>query len=344
MRLKQPSKIKATMWYKSVAMKKRHANTRSSNRSMVAAITLCAALAVSGCGIGAGSSHGNHAVVSAVGEPHGEHGEHGEHVHGGHADNLQSPGTGATSSGANHAGHEHKHKDEEYADPSLEWTFDPKQPGVGEAFEIRIDMKDGDGHPIDKFDLSHEKLMHLIVVSEDLSQFHHLHPDYDGNSGFRQEAVLQKGGEYRLFADYKPAGESPATAMGSVHVAGAGMATPIEPDADIAKAKQVNGLNVSLEISTLTAGQEARMTFTFEDGATGAGVTDLEPYLGAIGHVVIVGEGAEEYLHVHAENDNGSGPEAMFATTFPKAGLYRIWGQFQRNGEPFTISYTVKVE
>lgn len=303
---------------------------------MVAAITLCAALAVSGCGNGAGGSHGNYtAVESSVDEPHGGHSEHD-----GHADNLQKHDAGQASTGSEHAGH----GPEESAEPLLEWTFEPQHPNVGEAFEIRIEMKDGEGRSIDKFDISHEKLMHLIVVSEDLSQFHHLHPDYDGKSGFRQEAVLQKGGAYRLFADYKPAGASSVTAMGSVHVAGVGRAAPMESDTDITKEKQVNGLNVSLDISTLKAGQEARMTFIFKDAATGANVTDLEPYLGAIGHVVIVGEGAEEYLHVHAESDNGSGPEAMFATIFPKAGLYKIWGQFQRNGEPFTIAYTVKAE
>ncbi|HZG74860.1 MAG TPA: hypothetical protein VEZ72_03290, partial [Paenibacillus sp.] len=73
-------------------------------------------------------------------------------------------------------------------------------------------------------------------------------------------------------------------------------------------------------------------------------IADLEPYLGAIGHVVVLSEDGERYVHVHAEADQGSGPDAMFETTFQKAGLYKIWGQFQHRGDVFTVSYVVEVQ
>lgn len=306
------------------------------NRSMVAAITLCAALAVTaGCGNGAGASHGNHAVQSSASGTNGSHDNHGGHE----AGELNNDG-GEAATGTAHEGHGAA----DLSASTVEWSFEPEHPKAGETFAITMNMKDGEGKPIEKFDISHEKLMHLIVVSEDLSQFYHLHPEYDGKSGFFQEAELSKGGTYRLFADYKPAGEAALTATGNVHVAGMESETPIAPDTDITKPKTVNGLNVSLAISTLKAGQESGLTFRFENAASGKAVSDLEPYLGAIGHVVVIGEGAESYLHVHAENGNDTGPEAEFSTKFPKPGLYRIWGQFQRDGKVFTVPFTVRAE
>ncbi|MHA6480479.1 hypothetical protein ACX1C1_00860 [Paenibacillus sp. strain BS8-2] len=285
---------------------------RNTNRSIVISIVLCAALTISGCGSGAGLSHGNHVAEQANGELNeGDHEGHG---------------------------------DAETADSLVTWTFDPEHPKAGETVSIKMSMMDGEGKPIENFVISHEKLLHLIMVSQDLSQFQHLHPEYDGKSEFKQDVVLSKGGTYRLFADYKPAGEAGVTARGEIHIAGGtDAAVPPLPDTDPSKPKTVEGMNVALDISTLAAGQQSRLTFRFEDASTGEKVSDLMPYLGAIGHVVIVGEGAEEYLHVHAEDDNGTGPEATFSTMFPKSGVYRIWGQFQRNGNLITVAYTVKV-
>lgn len=296
---------------------------------MLAAITLCAALSVSGCGAGSGAKHGNHSIEASAGST-GEHAGHG------------AP-TDAVSSDS-HSAHNGHGSNSEHGTDNVSWTFDPQHPAAGKPFNIDISMKGSEGQPIEQFDISHEKLLHLIVVSEDLSRFYHLHPDYDGKSGFHQEIELPKGGTYRLFADYKPAGEAAVTAQGTVHLEGEERNEPLTPDSDTTKPKKVDSMKVALDISTLKAGEESKLTFRFEDDATGAKVSDLETYLGAIGHVVIIGEGAETYLHVHAENDNDSGPDATFAAQFPKPGLYRIWGQFQRNGTVSTVSYTVKAE
>ncbi|MDQ6421363.1 hypothetical protein RB620_18205 [Paenibacillus sp. LHD-117] len=215
-------------------------------------------------------------------------------------------------------------------------------PSAGGKLAIAMNITDRDGNKIEKFDINHEKLMHLIIVSRDLSEFYHLHPDYEGEGVFRQEAVLPSGGEYRLFADFKPTGGEQATLSGSVHVSGDEPGNPLVPDTELTE--EVDGTTVSLSLSTMKAGEASELTFSFADAGTNKPVKDLEPYLGAIGHVVIVGEGAEHYLHVHAENGNGSGPDAVFATTFPEPGTYRIWGQFQRNGKTFIAPFTVKVE
>jgi hypothetical protein len=38
-----------------------------------------------------------------------------------------------------------------------------------------------------------------------------------------------------------------------------------------------------------------------------------------------------------------TGPEAKFMTTFPKSGVYKIWGQFQHENKVFIVPFVVKV-
>lgn len=105
----------------------------------------------------------------------------------------------------------------------------------------------------------------------------------------------------------------------------------------------VDGKEVTLSLSETKAEAEATLTFMIKDGKTKEGISNLEPYLGAVGHVVIISEDAEQYLHVHPLDEKSSGPEAQFMTTFPKAGTYKIWGQFQHQGNVFTVPYVIEI-
>lgn len=42
-------------------------------------------------------------------------------------------------------------------------------------------------------------------------------------------------------------------------------------------------------------------------------------------------------------DEKATGPNAKFMTSFPKSGLYKIWGQFQQNGKVFTVPFTINV-
>ena len=107
--------------------------------------------------------------------------------------------------------------------------------------------------------------------------------------------------------------------------------------------QSVEGKHIELTLSTYAAGEEAVLTYAFRDADTNDPIRDLEPYLGAAGHVVILSEDAGQYLHVHPIDESSSGPAAQFATSFPKKGLYRIWGQFQHEGEVLTVPFTVEI-
>ena len=226
-------------------------------------------------------------------------------------------------------------------DVQVEWELDDNQASDKETL-IRLHMTNN-GKPIQDFDINHEKLLHLIIVSKDLSYFNHVHPEYKGKGVFEITNEFPAGGEYRLAADFKPADGSSMTKIEWVKVKGETVQTGAVT-VDDSLEKSVDGKTVTLSFdSQIAAGKEVTLRFTVNDENTNQPITDLEPYLGSIGHVVVFSEDGERYLHVHALEDQGSGPEALFETSFPESGVYKIWGQFQKEGEVFTVAFVVHV-
>ncbi|MDR6553242.1 hypothetical protein [Paenibacillus qinlingensis] len=197
--------------------------------------------------------------------------------------------------------------------------------------------------PIEKFDLMHEKLMHLIVVSRDLSYFDHLHPNYAGAGRFDVQTSFPAGGYYQLIADFTPTGLGETVQSHWVTINGkAPKAIKLQPDKSLTK--QVGDKEVTLAFDHLMAGMTLDMVFTFKQGTEKTPVTNLQPYLGSVGHIVAISEDGNEYVHVHpADPSATSGPSAAFKILFPKKGIYKIWGQFQQNNEVFIVPYVINV-
>lgn len=226
-------------------------------------------------------------------------------------------------------------------DVQVDWELDDNQATDKETL-IRLHITNN-GKPIEEFEINHEKLLHLIIVSKDLSYFNHVHPEYKGGGVFEIVNEFPAGGEYRMAADFKPADGSAMTKLQWITVKGEAAETEAVTVDDILE-KSVDGKKVSLSFdSQLEAGREVTLKYTVNDESTNQPITDLEPYLGSIGHVVVFSEDGERYLHVHALEDQGSGPDALFETTFPKSGIYKIWGQFKKGGKVFTVAFVVSV-
>lgn len=213
----------------------------------------------------------------------------------------------------------------------------------GDEQRIQLKILKNDGQPINDFEITHEKLLHLIIVSKDLSYFNHIHPEYKGNGLFEITNNFPAGGQYKLIADFEPSDGNSMTKTAWVDVEGSEKASvPVVVDDDLVKS--VDGNRVVLTMDSAEANKELTLKFSITDEKTNQPITDLEPYLGAIGHVVVLSEDGERYLHVHAVEGQGSGPEALFETEFPKSGVYKIWLQFQRDNQVFTVPYVIKVD
>ncbi|NJK40723.1 MAG: hypothetical protein HC934_03980 [Acaryochloridaceae cyanobacterium SU_2_1] len=216
----------------------------------------------------------------------------------------------------------------------------PKQPTL-----LTLAVQDQQGKAIPKFDVFQEKLMHLIVVSDDLRTFNHIHPEYRQNGRFEVEATFPEGGNYTLFSDYKPTGH--AEEISTLKIQATGQAPPA-PEIDLRRTKTIETLQATLDSSQpqLQAGEEVTITFTLKDAGSQEPLTDLQPYLGERGHLVILRLSSSlsrtDYIHAHALPKAKEG-QVQFKTAFPKAGKYKLWGQFNRNGKIVTTDFWVQV-
>src|SRR4051794_16842223 len=175
------------------------------------------------------------------------------------------------------------------------YTFAPDDtaftPGVVESFTFRI--LGPDGQAVNDFDTRHDKDLHLVVVSDDLADYRHLHPALSSDGTWSTELGLPRAGGYRAYADFAAAGAEPVT-LGADLVA-AGELAP-EPLPAPASSATVDGYDVRLD-GSVTAGVDAELRFTVRHD--GQAVRDLEPYLGAYGHLVAIRASDHAYLHVH---------------------------------------------
>jgi hypothetical protein len=242
------------------------------------------------------------------------------------------------SSGHNDQGSDHK----EEKSAKVTYSFKEGKAQANQNTTIQIQLQDQTGKPIEKLDISHEKKIHLIAVSKDLSYFSHIHPEMKGKGLFEVQTKFPAGGEYKLFSDFVPTGGSATTKSEWVKVEGKPNSTvPIQPDSKFKKV--VDGKEITLSIDQLQAGKEAMLNFTIKDDKTKKPVTNLQQYLGAVGHVVILTEDAKEYLHVHPMEEKATGPDAKFMSTFPKSGIYKIWGQFKHENKVITVPFVVNI-
>jgi hypothetical protein len=201
--------------------------------------------------------------------------------------------------------------------------------------DFRFGISGPDGAPVTKFAIEHEKRLHLVLVRRDGSGFQHVHPEMAADGTWSVPLTLPEAGSYRVFADFKPE-NGPKTTLGAdVQVPG-----PYEPRQHLADSRTstVDGYGVTLS-GDLTAGAAADVTATVtKDGKP---VTDLQPYLGANGHLVALRAADLAYLHVHPQESTGRGPGVRFAVEVPTGGRYRLFLDFQHEGKVRTAEFTL---
>ena len=211
---------------------------------------------------------------------------------------------------------------------------------AGTDVPVSFTIEGAEGDAVTKFDVEHDKRMHLIAVRRDLTGFQHVHPELGGDGTWSTDLDLTPG-SWRLFADFKPTDAEPLTLGADLSVGGDYQPAPGRT-AQVRTAT-VDDYTVTLD-GDLTVGHNAELTFTVTRG--GEPVRDLEPYLGAYGHLVALREGDLAYLHVHPEDAPGDGatepgPEVAFYAEVPSAGRYHLYLNFKHDGVVRTAVFTV---
>ncbi|MET7769185.1 hypothetical protein [Nocardia sp. NPDC005366] len=213
---------------------------------------------------------------------------------------------------------------------------------AGSNVPLRFRILDAEGVAVTRYVRGHDKDLHLIVVRRDMAGYQHVHPVLDGNGDWNVTLDLTRAGDYRVFADFIPDG-GPNTTLGSdLRVSGNYLAQPLPAPAATAT---VGGYTVTMD-GAIVPGLPSKVTLSV--ARDGRAVTDLQPYLGAYGHLVALRAADLAYLHVHPEGQPGdgvtpAGPGITFAMTAPSAGDYRLFLDFQHDGVVRTAEFTVRV-
>ncbi|GAB3871005.1 hypothetical protein ACFPIJ_05100 [Dactylosporangium cerinum] len=211
--------------------------------------------------------------------------------------------------------------------------------GTG-AYAIRLDpytsgslsftVVGPDGRVVTGFEPVHEKPLHLIVVRRDLSGFQHVHPDLAADGTWRVPLALTDGGPWRAYADFTATG-GPATVLATdlevpgVQHSAAPLPAPITTTV-------VDGYTVRLDLHD---------GVSFGVSLDGRPVTDLQPYLGAAGHLVAIAQQDLAYLHVHPTAPATRGPDVGFAVEGAGSGTHRLYFQFRHRDVVHTAEFTV---
>ncbi|WP_410596435.1 hypothetical protein [Amycolatopsis sp. lyj-23] len=203
-------------------------------------------------------------------------------------------------------------------------------PGTTTTFAFKITGPDGAA--VTAYDVEHEKRLHFIVVRRDTTGYRHLHPDLAPDGTWTVPIPVGGAGSYRAFADFTPSGGTARTL--GVDLIAPGLFQPVEhPESRTA---DVDGYRVRLD-GDLVPGRSSRVTATVT--RDGRPVTDLQPYLGAYGHLVALRGGDLGYLHVHPGDGNTAA--VTFFAEVPSAGTYRLFLDFRHGGVVRTAEFTV---
>jgi YHS domain-containing protein len=247
-----------------------------------------------------------------------------------------------------------------------EYTVDLKaqQPPVaGKPVEMTLALRYAENKAlVRQFEVVHERFLHLLMVSEDLSWFEHQHPVRGRDGLFRLTWTFPRPGRYRLYADFTPAdGDNQVKQV--LLTVGGGSPRSVALAPDRARVKQVGEYRVELRVKpeTLRMERPTLLTFMIRD-RWGHPVHDMQPYIGAMGHLIAISQDGQQVVHTHVlqtttpvgmENEplpvtpemiTETGPAFTFKLTLPSGGFYKTWAQFMRHNRVVTVPFAFRVE
>lgn len=244
----------------------------------------------------------------------------------------------------------------------VDWLSQPATGRPGQAVTLTYRLVDAEsGETIRDLLISHERPMHLIIVSRDLTQFQHIHPELAADGSYQVETVLAEAGTYLLFNEFTWNGQTVLDRRELV------VGQPTTAEAELAPDRSpetVNQVTVALTGTEHIRADEAT-TLTLTVTKEGQPVTDLAPYLGAAAHVAVVSEGGDDFAHTHGEVRTGDtaghgehgdheashdqlpaafGPEITIEHTFSEVGRYKVWVELNHGGQIIPVAFVVEVQ
>lgn len=220
----------------------------------------------------------------------------------------------------------------------VQLTTSPQNIEAGKPTQLTLAVKQNKKNVA--LDISHEMKLHLMVVSEDLAWFRHIHPEEQTDGSYAITETFPAGGKYLLFSDFKPSGGEQTLNKKEVEVQG--KSSPVSNDISTKYISKVDGFTVTLlNGNDFKTNKTQHLEISIEKDGKKLIEKDLQQYLGASAHIVMIGKVGKDFLHIHPVSDSRF---PVFAQTqIEKAGVYRMWAQFKIDGKVHTADFTVDV-
>lgn len=241
-----------------------------------------------------------------------------------------------TSTPETHLGHD------QHSDHGKSWTLEIEGGRfTNSRYMVGLKFKDESGQIRNDFEINHEKPLHLIAVSKDLGWYQHVHPKRQDDKSWTVDIIEPPKGEIIFFADFKPKGGDQQVIRATSDILGA-MKTPGMDWTDRRSTVILDGVKATLSLAGNKVSLAHPEPLKFTVASDERKQIKLEPYLGAFGHLVIVDQSGEQYVHSHPASGSPDG-NVTFEAHFPKAGLYRAWAEFQVDGNVRTFPFVIEV-
>lgn len=253
-------------------------------------------------------------------------------------------------------------------DYQVDFRTDPPAVRAAERARLRFAIFHPGTHElIRRFEVVHEQPYHLFVIGQDMDHFEHLHPQQQPDGTWAIDVRLPEAGYYKVISDFVPGGGAAQVIARPLVTAGyggdlLGDSVRLVPDDRLTRTIDDVTVVLSFDPPTFVAGLYGHLNYRLTDTDSGRPISDLQPYLGAFGHTLIMSEDGTSYVHAHPINivdvpDDGGlpvflippgadletlrgGPDVTFDGLIPKPGRYKAWTQFRRHDRVYTFAFT----
>ncbi len=190
-------------------------------------------------------------------------------------------------------------------------------------------------------EIAHEKKVHLMLVDESLTWFSHLHPEEVSDGSYVVEEEFPYGGKSFAYVDFKPEGLAPQVQKIEIEISGNPAAKGENSKNKLTS--QVGGYTVSLlNGNDFKTNRTQELNISVEKDGKVLEEKNMQPYLGASAHIVMIGQSDKDFLHIHPVSDARF---SLYAQTYiEKSDSYRMWVQFQIDGQIHVADFTVNVD
>jgi hypothetical protein len=273
----------------------------------------------------------------------------------------------AESTGAPHihgAANTHHAHSLKTADAVIDLKTDPEHISAHVPATLEFSLRDRSGKPLSGMTVSHERILHVILVSEDFAVFAHLHPEDFGpvtpemirDAQYSIRYSFPQGGRYLIALD-SAAHDMHFSKQLFIEVTGE--PAMMVAGHDFSRMKKFGDYGIRLTVpEPIKAGKETTLAYYIEKNGTP--VSDLEPYLAALMHLAVIKADLNNFIHAHGEAPGspsahpaghihgtavqGYGPFIEATVTFPVKGTYQIFSEIKHQGKVIVASFMVTVE